>query len=137
MKARIVKALVEHRLCQPDVVLERQRNCKVGWTKATDRFGAVVDPDPTSDTGSRIKHSRSQKRNLVEEEMSMARNGDKENVEAFQCDVCGKICESRGCLGIHRKRMHGELHQLLDFRCRQCNERFSSENTKVNHEKVV
>ena len=37
---------------------------------------------------------------------------------------------------MHRKRMHGELHQLLYFRCHQCNERFPSENTKVTHEKV-
>ena len=74
--------------------------------------------------------------NMVEEERSMEKNGEIENVEAFQCKVCGKICKSRGGQGIHRMRMHGELHQLLDFRWRQCNERFSSDNTKVNHEKV-
>ena len=75
--------------------------------------------------------------NLVEEEgKSMVKNGEMENGEAFQCDVCGKICKSRGDLGIHKKRMHGGFRQLLNFRCRKCNDRLSSENTKVNHEKV-
>ena len=75
--------------------------------------------------------------NLLEDERSMARNGEMEIVEAFQYGVCGKIYKSRGGLGIHRETMHGELHQLLDFRCRQCDERFSSKNTKVNHKKYV
>ena len=59
-----------------------------------------------------------------------------QNAEKFQCDVYGKVCKNWGGLGIHRKRMHGEFHQLLNFRCCQCNESFQSKNTKVNHEKI-
>ena len=45
----------------------------------------------------------------MEEERIVAKKREMQNAEAFQCDVFGKICKNMGGLGIHRKRIHGEL----------------------------
>ena len=45
----------------------------------------------------------------MEEERIVAKNREMQNAEAFQCVVFGKICKNMEGLGIHRKRIHGEL----------------------------
>ena len=48
---------------------------------------------------------------------------------------CNKICKSRGGLAIHKRRMHDEEKQKLEFRCPKCGLSFKSENTMINHRK--
>ena len=48
---------------------------------------------------------------------------------------CNKVCKSRGGLAIHKRRMHDEEKQKLDFRCPKCGASFKSENTMINHSK--
>ena len=54
----------------------------------------------------------------------------------FVCEVCGKVCKSKGGLTIHRKRMHEVSSQKKSFHCVRCNETFNQEANLRNHEKA-
>ena len=54
----------------------------------------------------------------------------------FVCEVCGKVCKSKGGLTIHRKRMHEVSAMKKSFQCERCKEIFSQEANLRNHEKA-
>ena len=66
------------------------------------------------------------------------RNVAKEDVQefVFVCDVCGKVCRSKGGLTNHRKRMHEVSKLKKVFQCRTCKEDFSQEANLINHSKL-
>ena len=54
----------------------------------------------------------------------------------FVCEVCGKVCKSKGGLTIHRKRMH-EISMLKKvFQCDRCKDEFNQEANLKNHKKL-
>ena len=55
----------------------------------------------------------------------------------FVCDVCGKVCKSKGGLVVHRRRMHEISPKKKMFECgKGCGETFKQEANMWNHEKV-
>ena len=54
----------------------------------------------------------------------------------FVCEVCGKVCKSKGGLTIHRKRMHEVSKMKKSFQCERCKEVFGQEANLRNHEKA-
>ena len=54
----------------------------------------------------------------------------------FVCEVCGKVCRSKGGLTIHRKRMHEVSRLKKSFQCDRCKEVFGQEANLKNHEKA-
>ena len=53
-----------------------------------------------------------------------------------ECEICRKVCLSKGGLTIHRKRMHEISECKRDFECDKCGRVFSQEANLKNHRKV-
>ena len=67
----------------------------------------------------------------------MERNEWKVEVAVFVCEVCWKVCKSKGGLVVHRRRMHEVSAGKKMFECgKGCGETFKQEANKWNHEKV-
>ena len=49
------------------------------------------------------------------------------------CEVCNKVCKSKGGLTNHVKRMHNVSTQKVMFKCDACNKEFSQEANLKNH----
>ena len=66
------------------------------------------------------------------------RNATKEERMSFvhECEICKKICLSKGGLTIHRKRMHEISKLKKNFICDKCEREFSQEANLKNHRKV-
>ena len=56
--------------------------------------------------------------------------------DANVCEVCGKVCVSRGGLTIHRKRMHEVSEKKRRFGCERCGREFLQEANLKNHLKA-
>ena len=56
-----------------------------------------------------------------------------EDVTAFVCEVCDKVCKSKGGLVIHRRRMHEVSEKKKVFQCEGCQEEFGQEANLLNH----
>ena len=54
----------------------------------------------------------------------------------FVCDVCGRVCKSKGGLVNHRRRIHEVSKLKKKFECTSCKEIFMSEANLLNHKKV-
>merc|ERR1739838_413018 len=54
----------------------------------------------------------------------------------FVCEVCAKVCKSKGGLTIHRKRMHEVSLLKKVFQCGRCKDEFGQEANLKNHEKL-
>ena len=67
----------------------------------------------------------------------LERNASKEERMDFVhvCEVCGKVCASKGGLTIHRKRMHEVSTAKKTFQC-DCGRKFSQEANLLNHRKA-
>ena len=71
-------------------------------------------------------------------EKVLERNVSKVDRTTFvhECEICKKICLSKGGLTIHRKRMHEVSKYKKNFDCESCGRVFSQEANLKNHRKV-
>ena len=53
-----------------------------------------------------------------------------------KCDICNKICKSKGGLTVHIKWMHEISSQKVNFTCDSCQEVFQHETNLVNYKKI-
>ena len=61
----------------------------------------------------------------------------REEVPEFKCEVCGRVCVSKGGLVNHRRRIHHEVSkQKKMFRCKKCDLKVDKEASLRNHMKV-
>ena len=65
----------------------------------------------------------------------MIRNKEVEKRETWECEVCGKVCRSKGGLTIHKKRMHQISKLKKSFYCKKCGKSFLQEANLLNHKK--
>ena len=52
------------------------------------------------------------------------------------CEVCGKVCVSKGGLTVHRRRLHEVSELKKKFGCERCGREFVQEANLKNHRKV-
>ena len=64
------------------------------------------------------------------------RNRAKEMEFVFVCEVCSKVCKSKGGLTNHRRTMHEKSKFKKSFSCHRCGSVFGSDANMVNHLKV-
>ena len=67
---------------------------------------------------------------------AVVRNQVREEVPEFKCEVCGRVCISKGGLVNHRRRMHEVSNQKKLFRCKKCDLEVDKEASLRNHMKV-
>ena len=68
------------------------------------------------------------------EEMERVQRKEEEFV--FVCEVCRKVCRSKGGLTIHRKRIHEISDKKKWFKCEICLEVFAQQANLKNHKKL-
>ena len=73
-------------------------------------------------TGSRVEERNA----TVEERRS----------DVHVCEVCGKVCVTKGGLTVHRRRMHEVSVMKRMFGCERCGREFVQEANLKNHKKV-
>ena len=67
----------------------------------------------------------------------IVRNAIRIEEVVFVCDVCWKVCKSKGGLVVHRRRMHEISAKKKMSECgKGCGETFKQEANMWNHEKV-
>ena len=71
-------------------------------------------------------------------EKVIERNATKVDRMVFihECEVCKKVCMSKGGLTVHRKRMHEISTSKKNFDCDSCGRVFGQEANLKNHRKV-
>ena len=66
---------------------------------------------------------------------SMDRKTPRIEEVTFKCELCDKVCRSKGGLTIHRKRIHEESPLKKSFNCPKCSKEFKQEANLKNHRK--
>ena len=61
------------------------------------------------------------------------RNKPKEMEFVFVCDVCGKVCGSKGGLTVHRRTKHERSALKKSFQCHRCGSEFNTDANLINH----
>ena len=54
----------------------------------------------------------------------------------FVCEVCGKVCKSKGGLTVHRRSMHERSGLKKTFNCHRCGSVFKSDANLMNHLRI-
>ena len=67
---------------------------------------------------------------------AMERNKPKEIELVFVCEVCSKVCKTKGGLTVHRQAMHEKSALKKKFPCHRCASVFEKDAQLVNHLKV-
>ena len=66
----------------------------------------------------------------------MERNQTREKEIIFICEVCSKVCKSKGGLTNHRRTMHEKSKLRKTFSCHRCGNVLGSDANLTNHLKV-
>lgn len=82
------------------------------------------------------KWERSKGKNWDGEVMERNQVKEVETAASYICDICAKVCRSKGGYVNHRRRMHEESALKKKFGCGKCGMVFKQDANLMNHEKI-